>query len=85
VKSFQKALIGWKRATFVLIMYTGYMLFSDIKQTRTAYSKSELELESKTSAKFCQLIARLSIILPQLVLTNLNLEYLKLGFKCKKE
>jgi len=25
LKSFQNALIGWKKATFVLIMQTGYM------------------------------------------------------------
>jgi len=40
---------------------------------------------SPTSAKVCQVIASLSTILPQLILTKLKLEYLKLGFKCKKE
>jgi len=40
---------------------------------------------SSTRAKFCQLLASLSAILPYLNLTKLKLEYLKSGFKCKKE
>jgi len=40
---------------------------------------------SPTWAKFYQLIASLSVILPQLNETKLKLEYLKSGFKCKKE
>jgi len=35
---------------------------------------------SPTWAKFCQLIASLPVILPQLNLTELKLEYLKFGF-----
>jgi len=49
---------------------------------KVAYSgilKSKVELESKLS-KFCQLIASLSVVLPQLNLTKLKLEYQKLGF-----
>jgi len=30
--------------------------------------------------KFCQLIASLSVVLPQLNLTKLKLQYLKFGF-----
>jgi len=40
---------------------------------------------SPTWAKFCQLLARLSAILPQHNLTKLKLECLKYGFMCKKE
>jgi len=49
------------------------------------YSKSKLELKSNLRARFYQLIARLSAILPQLNLTKVKLECLKFGFKCKKE
>jgi len=35
--------------------------------------------------KFYQLIASLFMILPKLNLSKLKLEYLKLGFKCKKK
>jgi len=40
---------------------------------------------SPTWVKFCQLIASLSVVPPQLNLTKLKLEYLKFGFQCKKE
>jgi len=40
---------------------------------------------SRSRAKFCQLIASLFVILSQFYLTKLKLEYLKFGFKCKKE
>jgi len=40
---------------------------------------------SPTPAKFCQLIASLSVILSQLNLTKLKLEYLKSGFRYKNE
>jgi len=40
---------------------------------------------SPTRAKFCKVIASLSVVLPQLNLTKLKLEYLKSGFRCKKE
>jgi len=49
-----------------------------------SYSKSKLELESNL-AKLCQLIAILPIVLLQLNLTKLKLDYLKFGFQCKKE
>jgi len=39
---------------------------------------------SPTRAKFCQLIARLSVVLPQLNRTKLKLEYVKSGFRRKK-
>jgi len=39
---------------------------------------------SPIRAKFCQLIASLSVVLSQLKLTNLKLEQLKSVFKCKK-
>jgi len=35
--------------------------------------------------KFCYLIANLSVILPEVNLSKLKLEYLKSGFKSKKE
>jgi len=47
------------------------------------YSKSKLKLESNL-AKFCQLIASLSVALPQLNLIKFKLEYLKFGFKRKE-
>jgi len=40
---------------------------------------------SPIRAKFYQLIASLFVILFQFYLTKLKLEYLKFGFKCKKE
>jgi len=40
---------------------------------------------SLTRAKLCQLIASLSVVLSQLNLAKLKLEYLKSGFRCKKE
>jgi len=41
---------------------------------------------SQTRAKFSQLLVlSKSVALPQLNLTKLKLEYLKSGFKCKKE
>jgi len=40
---------------------------------------------SPTWAIFCQLIASISDVLPQLNLTKLKLEYLKFGFLCKNE
>jgi len=43
------------------------------------YSKSKLELESNL-AKFCRLVASLSVVLPQLNLTKLKHKYLKFGF-----
>jgi len=48
------------------------------------YSKSKLELESNFS-EFCQLIASLSVILPQLNLIKLKLEYRSLAFSAKKD
>jgi len=40
---------------------------------------------SRTWAKLCQLIASLSVILSRFYVTKLKLEYLKFGFKWKKE
>jgi len=40
---------------------------------------------SPTRAKFCQLIASLSVVLPQINLTKLKFEYLKFGFSTKKK
>jgi len=40
---------------------------------------------SPTQAKFCPLIASIFVVLPQRNLTKLKHEYLKFGFKCKKE
>jgi len=40
---------------------------------------------SRTRAKFCQLIAGLSVILLQLKLTKLKLEVIKSDFQRKKE
>jgi len=37
----------------------------------------------QTWAKFCQLIASLSVILPQLNVTKFKVEYLKSGYKCE--
>jgi len=45
--------------------------------------KSNLS-RSRTRAKFCQLIASLSVILLQLKLTKLKLEVLKFDFQHKK-
>jgi len=44
------------------------------------YTKRKLSW-SLTCAKFFQLIASLSVVLPQLNLTKFKLEYLKSGFK----
>jgi len=43
------------------------------------YSKNKHDLNS-TWAKFCQLIASLTVVQPQLSLTKLKLEYLKFSF-----
>jgi len=40
---------------------------------------------SPTCAKFCLLIATLSVVLPQFNLIKLKLEYLKSGLKRKKD
>jgi len=40
---------------------------------------------SPTRGKFCQLIASLPVIQPQLNLTKLQLEYLKSDLICKKQ
>jgi len=40
---------------------------------------------SPTRAKFCQGTASLFVVLPQINLTKLKLEYVKSSFKCKKE
>jgi len=45
------------------------------KRNKQLYSKSKLEW-SLTWAKFYQLIASLSVVLPQLNLTKLKLKYL---------
>jgi len=50
----------------------------------TVFFKANFSL-SPTWAKFCQLIASLSVVLPQLNLAKLKLEYLKLGFSSNKK
>jgi len=50
---------------------------------KSEFCQIKLACRTPTWAKFCQLIASLSIILCQLNLTELKLEHLKSGFKCK--
>jgi len=59
-----------------LIKLTRVVMFFN---TYSRFLKANLSWSS-TRAKFCQLIASLSVVLPQINLTKLNLEYLKFGF-----
>jgi len=68
-------------ATFVTSNYV--LLFSGMMKYYRPYSERKLGLKSNLS-EICQLIASLSVILYQLNLTKLKLEYLKSGFRYKK-
>jgi len=62
------------------------MFKSRTDQILQPYSKSKLELESNLSEILpVNLFANLSVVLSQLNLTKLKLEYLKFGFSTKKK
>jgi len=50
-----------------------------------SYYKSIGRILNANSSWICQLNPSLSVVLPQSNLTKLKLEYLKFGFRCKKE
>jgi len=63
---------------FLKINHFGYIIFTQ-RQFYDCILKANLSW-SPTSSKSCQLIASLSVVLPQVNMTKIKLEYLKTGF-----
>jgi len=78
------SLSGDKRVKFSQKVLNFLIMTCSKFEINDRFLKANLSL-SRTRAKLCRLIASLSVILPKFNLTKFTLEYLKSGFKRKKE